>query len=146
MTRKQTEEVEQWLKIRKEAALKIDPQTAKVDWWYGQTLDPYRVHADLPEELRQVGREYFARSPGTDVWVWFGDLPEKVRDELWERHKSKLAFPAGLENASAHLAQIPLWPHRRGMSSLPPSPRRRSRDDPPKRSIMGRRRSVWKAP
>ena len=26
----------------------------------------------------------------------FGDLPEETRDALWRRHKSKLAFPAGL--------------------------------------------------
>jgi hypothetical protein len=87
---------EQWLAIRKEAALKIDPRTAEVFWCYAQTLDPYGVDPDLPEEYQQVGREYFARSPGNDVWVWFGDLPDGVRDALWERHKSKLAFPAGL--------------------------------------------------
>jgi hypothetical protein len=37
--------------------------------WYAQTLDPYGVDPDLPEELQQAGREYFARSPGSDVWV-----------------------------------------------------------------------------
>ena len=31
--------VEQWLAIRKEAGLKIDPETAEVDWCYAQTLD-----------------------------------------------------------------------------------------------------------
>jgi hypothetical protein len=87
---------EQWLAIRKEAALKIDPRTAEVFWRYAQTLDPYGVDPDLPKEYRQVGREYFARSPDSDAWVWFGDLPEKVRDALRERPKSKLAFPAGL--------------------------------------------------
>jgi hypothetical protein len=89
--------VEQWLAIRKQAALKIDPETAEVDWTYAQTLDPYGVDPDLPEEYWQVGREYFARSPGSDVWVWFGDLPDATRKALWERHRSKLAFPAGLE-------------------------------------------------
>ena len=101
MAHEQTEKVEQWLAIRKEAALTIDPQTAEVMWCYAQTLDPYGVHPDLPEDCRQVGREYFARSPGSDVWVSFDDLPEKVLRELWERHTSKLAFPAGLEE---------LWP------------------------------------
>jgi hypothetical protein len=89
-------DVKQWLAIRKEAGLKIDPETAEVDWKYAQTLDPYGIHPDLPEELRQVGREYFARSPGSDIWVHFGGLPEETRDALWRRHKSKLAFPAGL--------------------------------------------------
>ena len=89
--------VEQWLAIRKEAALKIDPETAEVYWTYAQTLDPYGVNPDLPEEYQQVGREYFARSPGSDIWVWFGDLPKETRDALWGRHKRNLAFPAGLE-------------------------------------------------
>jgi hypothetical protein len=81
---------EQWLALRKEAALKIDPETAEVEWTcYVQTLDPYGVES-------QVGREYFARSPGSDIWVWFGDLPDATRDALWEKHKSRLAFPAGL--------------------------------------------------
>ena len=88
--------VDQWLAIRKEEALKIDSSTAEVDWIYALTLDPYGVYPDLPEECQQVGREYFARRPGSDVWVVFGDLPEETRDVLWERHKSKLAFPAGL--------------------------------------------------
>ena len=88
--------VEDWLAIRKEEGHKIDPSTAEVDWNYALTLDPYGVGLEVPEEYRQVGREYFARRPGSDVWVDFGDLPEKTRNALWERHKSKLAFPAGL--------------------------------------------------
>ena len=85
-----------WLASRKEAGFKIDPETAEVEWTYAQTLDPYGVDPELPEEYWQVGREYFARSPGSDVWVWFGDLPAATRDALWEKHKAKLAFPAGL--------------------------------------------------
>ncbi len=88
--------VEQWLAMRKEAGSKLDPETAEVMWKYGQTLDPYGVCPDLPGELQQVGREYFARSPGSDIWVWFGDLPDEVRERLWKVHSSKLAFPAGL--------------------------------------------------
>jgi hypothetical protein len=88
-----------WLASRKEAGLKIDPETAEVEWTYAETLDPYGVYPELPEEYWQVGREYFARSPGSDVWVSFGDLPEATRNALWEKHKSKLAFPAGLFDA-----------------------------------------------
>jgi hypothetical protein len=76
---------EQWLAIRKGAGLLIDPETAEVMWVYGQTLDPYGVYPDLPEECRQVGREYFARSPGTDVWVSFDDLPDATRNALREK-------------------------------------------------------------
>jgi hypothetical protein len=76
--------------------LKIDPDTAEVTWHYAQTFDPYGVDPDLPEELQQIGREYFARSPGSDVWVHFGDLPDEVREALWQRDESKLAYPPGL--------------------------------------------------
>jgi hypothetical protein len=89
--------VEHWLAIRKEAGLKIDPETAEVDWTYAQTLDPYGVKPDLPKEYQQIGRAYFARSAGSDTWVWFGDLPKETREALWEKHKRNLAFPAGLE-------------------------------------------------
>lgn len=95
--------VEQWLADRKEAGLKIDPATAEVDWRYALTLDPYGVHPDLPEELQQVGREYFACSPGSDIWVDFGDLPDATREALWEKHQGKLAFPAGFREAAAVL-------------------------------------------
>jgi hypothetical protein len=91
------EEVEKWLATRKEAGLHIDPETAEVDRDYAQILDPYGVRPDLPEECDQVGRVYFARSPGSDIWVEFGDLPKATRDALWKKHKRKLAFPAGLE-------------------------------------------------
>jgi hypothetical protein len=64
------------------------------------------VDPDLPEEYQQTGRVYFARSPGSDVWVWFGDLPEGTRTALWQRYKSRLMFPAGLP-----LAGIILPPH-----------------------------------
>lgn len=88
--------VQQWLEIRKEVGGKINSSTAEVFWTYAQTLDPYGVYPDLPEECWQVGREYFARSPESDIWVWFGDLPGEVREGLQQMHGSKLAFPAGL--------------------------------------------------
>ena len=94
--------VKQWLAIRKEAGVKIDPETAEVVWIYAQTLDPYRIYEDLPEECQQVGREYFARSPESDIWVEFGDLPEATRKALWKKHSRKLAFPAGLESYAEH--------------------------------------------
>jgi hypothetical protein len=87
--------VEEFLAIRKAEGLKIHARTAEVTWRYAQTLDPYGIR-ELPEECWQVGREYFARSPGSDIWVNFGDLPEETCDALWEAHKHKLAFPAGL--------------------------------------------------
>ena len=89
-------DVEQWLAIRKEEALKIDPSTAEVTWSYKQVLDPYGVYPDLPEEVKQTGRSYFARRPGSKIWVVFDDLPEATHRALWNKHHKKLAFPAGL--------------------------------------------------
>ena len=83
--------IEQWLAIRKEAGLLIDPQTAEVTWFYAPDADPYAVRPDLPEELKQVGRQYFAHSPGSEVWVWFYDLPDAVHDALLKKytHRSR---------------------------------------------------------
>ena len=74
--------VREYLAIRKEEGLKIDPSTAEVEWWYVQELDPYGVDPELPDDCRCVNRGYFARRPGSDIWVEFGDLPEKTRDAL----------------------------------------------------------------
>jgi hypothetical protein len=88
--------VEQWLAVRKEVGLHIDAEIAEVFWKYTQVLDPYGVEPDLPPECDQTGRDYFARSPRSDVWVWFGDLPNPTSGALWKKHCSRLAFPAGL--------------------------------------------------
>jgi hypothetical protein len=37
--------------------------------------------------------------------VNFHDLPDDTRDALWERHQSKLAFPAGLEKLLQKMPQ-----------------------------------------
>lgn len=88
--------VEEWRAWRRAAGRQINPQNAEVDWRYALTLDPYGVRQDLPDECRQVGREYFARSPEVDLWISYGDLPEGIRKALWEKHKENLAYPAGL--------------------------------------------------
>ena len=82
-------EIKKWLKIRKEEGLKIDPDTAEMTSERTQVLDPYCVYRDLPEECQQTGRTYFARSPGSDIWVEFGDLPDETREKLWERDEEK---------------------------------------------------------
>jgi hypothetical protein len=75
---------EEWLAIRKEAGLRIDPATAKVTWWWAQVVDPYGIYPYDPE-ADCVGREYFARSPDSDVLVNFGDLPKATVAALWKR-------------------------------------------------------------
>jgi hypothetical protein len=82
--------------LRKAAGLAIDPKTAEVTWTYAQTLDHYHDYPSIPDEYNQVGREYFARAPGSDVWIDFCDLPQATEDALWAKHRSNLAFPAGL--------------------------------------------------
>jgi hypothetical protein len=79
-----------WLTQRKEEALKIDPETAEVFWNYGFVLDPYGLY-DLTEEEKCIGRIYFARSPGSDVWVSFYDLPEAAHDRLRARMDAEAA-------------------------------------------------------
>jgi hypothetical protein len=71
--------------FRKRAGLRIDPETAELHWEYGETLDPYGDWAHTPDELSQIGRELFARAPGTDVWIHFHDLPDATREALWKR-------------------------------------------------------------
>ena len=87
--------VSDWLAIRNEAALRIDPETAEVEWSYGQILDPYGINPNLPREAYCVGRIYFARSAPDNVWVCFYDLPDKARDALWAKIKEgQLSFNA----------------------------------------------------
>jgi hypothetical protein len=89
--------VENLLAIRREEGLKIEPATAEVSWWYALTLDPYGVYPELSEEEQIVGKVYFARRPGSEVWVEFGDLPEKTRAAIWNQPKIKWVFPPGLK-------------------------------------------------
>ena len=78
--------VEEWLVIvKKAAALAINPETAEISSLYGPPIDPYGVYDDLTEEEQQAGKHFFARSPGTDIWVSFRDLPPIVLKALWER-------------------------------------------------------------
>jgi hypothetical protein len=76
---------EAWLLERRRDGLLIDPETAEVDWSYSQIMDPYGLDPDLPGELQQIGRQYFARRPGTKIWVEYGDLLSDVRLKLAER-------------------------------------------------------------
>ncbi len=84
--------VEEWLAVRKEVGLKLDLEVAEVEWTYALTCDPYGVYPELPGEWQQIGREYFARSLGSDIWVNFGDLPERTRGALWEKRNIKLGI------------------------------------------------------
>jgi hypothetical protein len=86
------------LSLRKEAGLMIDPATAEVGWSYGHWFDPYHIDGDLYPETPGYGKLHWARSPGSDNWVWFGDLPKDTAMALWdiidERGAPGLSYPA----------------------------------------------------
>ena len=97
---------EQWRAFRKAAGLKIDPETAEVTWEFGSGLDPYGLHDLSGEKNDYVRRNCFARAPRSDVWILFGDLPEQVREALWEKHRSHLAaYPTALVPIEVHTAK-----------------------------------------
>jgi len=73
---------------RRAASLLIDPSTAEIDWDYAHTLDPYGDGLPLLPEEQQIGREYFARAPGSDIWVSIHDLPDATRDAIWKRFEN----------------------------------------------------------
>jgi hypothetical protein len=84
MDRSEAVTVQEWLAIRKEAGLKIDPETAKVFWEWGLVLDPYGV-LEIEEDGRCIGRSYFARAPESDIWVSFHDVPTEIVTRLWKK-------------------------------------------------------------
>jgi hypothetical protein len=75
------QEQDEFLSIRKEAGLKIDPATAEVTWRHAQVVDPYGIRDLSPEECC-IGRVLFARAPGSDVWVSEDELPSATVDAL----------------------------------------------------------------
>ena len=80
------DEIDLWLKERKEAGRRMDPNSADVEFtfWWAQVLDPYGV-LDLTPEEHCIVRSYFARSPDSGGWVSFSDLPKQTCEGLWRR-------------------------------------------------------------
>ena len=81
-------EYDRRMEERRAAGLLIDPSTAEIDWCYARTFDPYGDRLPLLPQAEQVGRERFARAPGSDIWVSVHDLPDATRDAIWERFKN----------------------------------------------------------
>jgi hypothetical protein len=79
------DEREEFIKIRKQAALKIDPETAEVASWAVDVMNPYGVYPTAEEY--NIGRDNFVRAPGSDIWVWFGDLPEEVWKKIVKKQE-----------------------------------------------------------
>lgn len=74
---------EEWLAIRKVAAMGIEPAAAEILWVFTEIDDPYGVLPPAEESCN--GRSYFARSPESDIWVSFDDLPDDVREMLYKK-------------------------------------------------------------
>jgi hypothetical protein len=81
-TRVVTIRAETWRALLKIAGHQIDPENAEVDWEFGPVGDPYGVYANTPSEYYCIGRLYFARNPGSSVWIEFGDLADATREAL----------------------------------------------------------------
>ena len=81
-------EYDRRMEERRAAGLLLDPSTAEIDWNYAQTLDPYGDGLPLLPQEDQVGREYFARAPDSDVWVSVHDLPDATRDAISQRFEN----------------------------------------------------------
>ena len=82
--------------IRREAGLRNDPETAATMWYWAELFDPYRDGLDIPEDCQQIGRTYLARSPDSDIWVCYRDLPAETRDRLRALDRQERASPAGI--------------------------------------------------
>ena len=87
------DEIEDFRRVRTLAGQRIDAQTAEVTWMWVEVMDPYSIEPNLPGASTRSWREFFARAPGSDTWVWFGDLPDATKAGLWQKHRSWLPFP-----------------------------------------------------
>jgi hypothetical protein len=84
-TRFVTIRAEIWRALLKIAGRQIEPENAEIHWRFGQVVDPYGLYPDVPAECDCMGRCYFARAPGSRVWIEFADLPAAIRRALLMR-------------------------------------------------------------
>jgi hypothetical protein len=76
--------LEQLSWLRSFAGQCIDSDTAEVRREYSFFLDPYGV---TQHKSQKPMAHYFARPPGSDIWVAWEDLPYEVEWRLWQKHK-----------------------------------------------------------
>lgn len=81
-----TEEGLQQYKLYRNEARLIDPETAEIKSENVRYEDPYRLFLDFPKD-EILTWQYFARAPGSDVWVAWQDLPQEVEFALWLKHR-----------------------------------------------------------
>jgi len=98
---------EEWLAICRAEAKLIDPATAVICCQRGDRLDPYGLYPDTDYWI--LGEIFFARRPGSEIWVAFDDLPtdvlkalrKRAENELPTRFNSLAEFAAALRRAAA---------------------------------------------
>jgi len=83
--RQGTVTVAEFHEFMKAEGQKIDARSADVTWRYGSICDPYDMGYEGEDN---IGRVYFARTLGSDVWVEFSDLPHETRRDLRSRLES----------------------------------------------------------
>jgi hypothetical protein len=67
-----------------------------------------------PVGAQVITRTYFAKAPGTDIWVHFDDLPEATAAALWKKHERVLAAFPSPESIAAQAQVMPAFVfHRR---------------------------------
>ncbi len=74
----------EFLRIRKEAGKLIDPERAQCFIIEDDITDPYGVRGYSPDES-VCGRLYYAKNPGSEIWVEFHDIQRGIRDKLFRR-------------------------------------------------------------
>ena len=87
MTQKKYQE---FLDRIREAGRKINPETARIRAEKGNTLNVYNLYP-LDEDCYGA-TNYFAFESESELWVWFEDIPEPIRNRLEARvHNGELA-------------------------------------------------------
>jgi hypothetical protein len=77
---------------RRKAGLKIDPETAEICKDLTECCDPYGIDPLLPREFKdQPAKTWYVRSPGSDIWVYIGDLPRTTSDALFGSQQAGVA-------------------------------------------------------
>jgi hypothetical protein len=79
--------VKDWLASRKAAALKIDPATALISHAYVYPANPYGVYSEIPDHAKEVTDDYYARAPGSKIWVYRGDLAKDTAHALEQKYQ-----------------------------------------------------------
>jgi hypothetical protein len=79
--------------LRREEGLRIDPTTAELHSFWGNSADPYGERHNLPEDCYHYSQLYFARQPDGDMWVEFRNLSKVTVNALWERINKERGRP-----------------------------------------------------